>query len=122
MGLSLLEILVGALYLVGAGFNTVYTLRHSEEFYTGFVEGAWLRPARRLTESVIVPNGVPFTVLLIAFQVAVGLSILTRGGAVTAALVVGGLFAAVVALFSSPGGAVGNLALAATQLALAAAR
>jgi len=41
---------------------------------------------------------------------------------VTPALVAGGIFAAVAALFSSPGGAVGNLALAAVQLVLAAVR
>lgn len=119
---SVLEILVGVLYLMGAGFNALYTLRHSEQFYTDFVEEAWLRPARRWTERVIVPNGVPFTVLLILFQVVVGVSILTRGAAVTPALVVGGVFAALVAVFSSPGGAAGNLVLAAVQLVLAAIR
>ena len=119
---TVLEILIGVLYLVGAGFNLVYTLRNGKEFYGGFVEGAWLPPARRFTESVVVPYSVPFTVVLVLFQVGVGLSILTRGGAVTPALVVGGVFAAVVALFSSPGGTLGNLVLAAIQLALAAAR
>ncbi|MDH3293029.1 MAG: hypothetical protein OER95_01755 [Acidimicrobiia bacterium] len=119
---SVLEILIGALYLVGAGFNVAYTLRHGDEFYLGFVNGAWLGPARRFTESMVVPNSRPFTVLLILFQLGVGFSILTRGGAVIPALVVGGVFAAVVALFSSPGGTIGNLALAIAQLVLAAAR
>lgn len=82
---SVLEILIAVLYLVGAVFNTVYTLRHGEEFYTDFVEKAWLRPARSLVES-------------------------------------GGMFAAVVALVSSPWGTVGNLALAAVQLLLAGLR
>jgi hypothetical protein len=115
---SVFEILVGALYTLGTGFNSVYTLRHAEEFYTDFVEGAWFGPPRRLTRSVVVPNGVPFTLALIVFQMIVAVSILARGGAVTPALVAGGVFAAVVALFSSPGGAVGNLGLAALQLAL----
>ena len=47
----------------GAAFNSAYTLRHGEEFYTGFVEGAWFRPARRSTESIVVPNATPFTVV-----------------------------------------------------------
>ena len=119
---SVFEILIGALYLVGAAFNSVYTLRHGEEFYTGFVEGAWLRPARRLTESIVVPSATPFTVVLIMFQLVVGVSILTRDGAVVPALVAGGIFAAVVAAFSSPWGTVGNLGLAAVQLLLAGAR
>lgn len=117
-----LEILVGALYLVGAGFNTIYTLRNGETFYTDFVSKSWLRPARRFTESVVVPNSVRFTILLITFQAVLGLAILTRSDAVTPALFVGGAFAAFIALFSSPRGVIGNLTLAAVQLALAAAR
>ena len=73
-----LEILVGALWLVGASFNAGFTLRHAEEFYTDFVEGAWVRPARRLTEWLVVPNAAPFTILLIGFQVAVGAAIQRR--------------------------------------------
>lgn len=68
------------------------------------------------------PHGVQVTVVLVVFQLLVGISILTRGGAATAALIVGGVFAAVIALFSSPGGAIGNVALAAAQFVLAAAR
>ncbi|MDH3296283.1 MAG: hypothetical protein OER95_18340 [Acidimicrobiia bacterium] len=91
-------------------------------WYTDFVEGAWFGPARRLTRSVVVPNGVLFTLTLIVFQVIVAVSILARGAAVAPALVAGGVFAAVVALFSSSGGAVGNLGLAALQRVLAAIR
>ena len=119
---SVVEIMVGVLYLVGAGFNLVYTLRHAESFYTDFVKGAWLPPARRFVASLVVPNGVVFTLAVVAFQVAVGVAILSRGSAATSALVVGAVFAVVVSLFSSPGGTVGNLALAAIQLVLAGAR
>lgn len=53
--------------------------------------------------------------LVIAFQIAVAVSILSRGSLVRPALLIGGLFALLVALFSSPGGTVGNVVLAAIQ-------
>lgn len=57
-----------------------------------------------------------------AFQVAVAVSILTRGALVRLALVAGGAFAVLAAIASSPVGTVGNLPLAALQFWLAAAR
>lgn len=116
------EVAIGLLYAIGAVFNAVYTLRHSQEFFGEFAARAWFAPARWLTSRLIVPNSVPFTVMLILFQAAVAASILSRGGAVGPALVIGAGFAAVVALFSSPGGAVGNGVLAAVQFTLAAVR
>jgi len=116
------EVAIGAVYAAGAVFNTVYTLRHTTEFYETFAGSAWLRPAASLIRTVIIPNGTLFTVLLITFQVTIAIAIFTRGDLVTAALLAGGVFSFVAAFFSSPGGTVGNLALAAIQFILAAAR
>lgn len=103
-------------------FNTVYTLRHGTEFYGGFAESAWLSPARRLIANVVIPNSTLFTVLLILFQAAAAIAILTRGDLVTVALLAGGAFSLIVALFSSPAGTAANLALAVIQFALALSR
>ncbi len=119
---SVAEIAVGAIYVAGAAFNGVYTLRHSAEFYGDFADGAWLNPAEWFIRRVVIPNGTLFTVLLIVFQAAVAIAILARGALVEPALLVGGAFALVVAFFSSPGGTVGNLALAVIQFALALTR
>jgi len=116
---SAAEVVIGMLYAIGAGFNTVYTLRHGAEFYGDFAENAWLRPARSLTRHLIVPNATVFTVGLILFQPALAFAILTRTDMTGAALIAGGSFALVVAFFSSPGGTVGNLILAGIQLGLA---
>lgn len=116
---SALEIAVGVLFAVGAMFNAVYTLRHAQEFFEEFAAKAWVRPAGRLVERLVLPRTTAFTVLLIAFQVAVALAVFSRGELVTPALMAGGGFALVVALFSSPGGTVANLGLAALQFALA---
>lgn len=116
------ELAVGVVYVVGAGFNTIYTLRHSRQFYGEFATGAWLSSAGSFIRHWIIPNGAVFTVGLIAFQIAIAAAILTRGATVGPALLLGGLFALVVAMFSSPGGTIGNLALAAIQFVLAATR
>ncbi len=116
------EIGVGLLYAAGAVFNAVYTFRHTERFFGSFADGAWLGPARSFIRTVVIPNGKLFTVLLILFQVSVAVAILSRGGAVRPALLAGGTFALVVAFFSSPGGTVGNLLLAAIQFALGLSR
>lgn len=119
---SVAEIAVGVLFAVGATFNAVYTLHHGEEFFGEFATKAWLRPAGRLVERVVLPRTTTFTTLLIAFQVGVAVAVLSRGALVTPALVAGGAFALIVALFSSRGGAVANLALSALQFALALTR
>lgn len=116
------EIGVGVLYAIGALFNTVYTLRHGEDFYGSFATGAWLSPARRVVERVVLPNATLFTILLILFEATVAALILTRGEFVAPALIVGAAFAGLAALASSPGGTAGNLALSVVQIVLAASR
>ena len=116
------ELAVGVLYGIGAVFNTVYTLSHYEDLYGSFADGAWLSPARRLINEVVLPNATVFTVLLILFQAAVAALILTRGDLVAAALVAGATFSLLAALASNLGGTLGNMALAAIQVALVVSR
>jgi hypothetical protein len=113
---------MGVVFLVGATFNVAWTLTHADEFFGGFADGAWSRPAESLMRDFIIPNGRRITILIIVFQVTIGVLILTRGQLVTPALVAGGLFAVAAALVSSPGGTAGNLVLAAIQFGLAFAR
>jgi hypothetical protein len=113
------EIAIGIVFAAGAVFNSVYTLRHTDSFYGDFANGAWLAPAESFIRNVVMPNGTVFTLLVIVFQATIAFVILTRGDLVTAALIAGGVFALVVALFSSPAGTAGNLTLAASQFALA---
>ena len=119
---NVVEIALGLLFGVGAAFNTVYTLSHGDEFYGSFAEGAWLAPARGAIEKVVLPNATLVTILVILVQLAVAVMILTRGDLVVTGLVMGAGFAFVAALASSPGGTVGNLALAAIQLVVALGR
>lgn len=116
------EIGVGLLYGVGACFNAVYTLRHGDEFYGGFLKAAWHPPARWFLRVVVLPNATVFTLLVMLFQVAVAILILGRGDLVEIGLLAGATFAALAAVVSSPAGTAGNAALAAIQIVLALAR
>jgi len=55
------EIGLGVLFLIGAVFNATYTRTHGEKFYGSFADGAWLSPARRMIEKVVMPNATVFT-------------------------------------------------------------
>lgn len=116
------EIGIGLLYAVGAVFHIVYTRSHREEFFGSFAAGAWCSPARWSVNNAVIPNAGFFTVVLILFQGAIAVMILTRGSLVAPALIAGAVFSSIAALASSPGGTIGNLALAAIQVALAAYR
>ena len=116
---SLAEIAFGLLFAVGAVFNATYTRTHGAEFYGSWAAGAWWPPARSMFERVVIPNDRVVTIAIIALQVSVAAMILTCGELVVPGLIVGGAFASVAALVSSPRGAVGHLLLAAGMFALA---
>lgn len=116
---NILEIGFGLLYLIGAIFNIAYTLRHGDEFYGSFAENALLAPAKLLIEKVVIPRARLFTILLIIFQLAVAICILSRGPLVTPGLIAGAVFNFGVMLVSNVTGAVASLVMALVQLFLA---
>ena len=110
---------VSAMFLVGALFNAVYTLRHGEEFYGGFAANAWLPAARALIPRVVVPHAKLFTVPLIAFQLLVAGLIIAGGDLAVVGLTLGAVFSLLAAAVSSNGGALGNVLLAFVMALLA---
>ena len=119
---NIVEIGVGLLFLVGAIFNASYTFRHGEEFYGSFAASAWFRPSRKLVRSVVIPRSKLFTILLIALQVSIAVTILSRGNLVQYGLMAGAIFSLAAVLVSNVPGAIANLALAALQVFLAFTR
>lgn len=113
---------IGVLWAIGAGAQTFDTLQNSEKFYSDMANLAWIRPARLFVEEVLRPNSVTVTVLVIVFQAAIAIAILTRSAATGPALRAGGVFSVVGALTASPVGTVGYLILAAIHFRLAQAR
>ena len=119
---NIIEIGFGLLYLIGAIFNSLYTLRHGNEFYGSFADGAMLAPSREIIRRVVIPRARLFTGLLIAFQLLVALSILSRGNLVEPGLIAGATFCLAAAFVSNTPGAFANLLLAAVQTFLALTR
>lgn len=116
---NLFEIGFGLLYLIGAVFNSLYTLRHGDEFYGSFADKAVLAPAKYLIQKVVIPHARLFTILLILFQLTLAFCILSRGELVKPGLIAGALFNLAVAFVSNTPGAIASLAMAAGQFYLA---
>jgi hypothetical protein len=119
---NIAEIGVGLLFMVGAIFNVSYTLRHGEEFYGSFATSAWFGPSRKLVRSIVIPQAKLFTILLVALQVSIAVTILSRGNLVQYGLIAGAVFSLAAVFVSNVPGAIANLALAALQVFLAFTR
>ena len=119
---NIVEIGFGLLYLVGAIFNTLYTLRHGDEFYRSFADKASFVLVRPLIGALVIPRARYFTAALIVFQLVVGISILSRGAFVEVGLLAGAIFCFGAVFVSSIPGALANLVMAVVQLYLALTR
>lgn len=118
----MVEIGFGVLYLIGAIFNSLYTLRHGNEFYGSFADKAILSISRNLFRRVVIPHARLFTVMLIFFQLIVAFSILSRGVFVKPGLIAGAFFSFAVVFVSNTSGAIANLIMFIAQVYLALTR
>ena len=119
---NILEIALGIIYMIGAGFNFSYTLKHGEEFYQSFADNTWFAPAAWLIRKVVLPNPKIFTDILIVFQVLVGIALLSRGPFVGLGLLAGTAFCFYAVFVSNVPGAIANLMLALLQYYLVSVR
>lgn len=116
---TILEVVIGVLYAMGATHQALWTLQHSEDFYVDMADQAWLGPAQTFVEEVLVPHSVVVTVLVVILQATIAIAILSRGRWVVPALVAGGVFSIVGALTGSPAEFVGYGILACIHFWLA---
>ena len=119
---NILEIALGIIYMIGAGFNFSYTLKHGEEFYRGFADNTWFAPAAWLIRRAVIPNPNIFTNILVAFQLLVGIALLSRGPFVVPGLLAGTAFCLYAVFVSNVPGAIANLVLALLQYYFASIR
>ena len=115
---NILEIGFGILYLIGAGFNLLYTWRHGAEFYGSFADKAMFGYAGQLIRQIVIPRAKLFTGLLIVFELLVALAILSRGSLVEIGLLAGAIFCFGVVFISNVPGAIANLMMSVVQLLL----
>jgi len=78
IGWNVWRTFIGIAYLAAASFNTTYTLSHTSEL-DGYAEGAWFAFLTDFMRDVFIPNATVFMVLVIVFEIAVGLLIMSRG-------------------------------------------
>ena len=109
---NILEIGFGILFMIGAAFNSLYTYKNGETFYSSFAENALLPLARQLVQKIVVPQNKFFTVLMVAFQLITAVSILSRGTLTKPGLIAGAIFAFGAAWVSNTGGMIANLVMA----------
>jgi hypothetical protein len=76
-GWNILRGFVGIAYIVAAGFNLLVTMPSGD--LTWFADSAWFGSLDRFVTDTVIPNREIFIALLAAFEVAVGVSILSRG-------------------------------------------
>ena len=69
--------IVGVAYLVAAGFNLFFTLSKGD--LGSFADNAWLPVLGDFVTELVLPNSELFMALVVAFEVAVGSLILSRG-------------------------------------------
>lgn len=119
---NIIEVGFGVLYVIGAIFNFLYTLRHGDEFYGSFADKALFVWSSQLIRGVIIPHAKLFTMLLIVFQLVVGLCLLSRGTLVRPGLIAGAIFSFAVVFVSNTSGAIANLTMCVVQIYLALVR
>jgi hypothetical protein len=117
-----LEVGLGVLYMIGAGFNLAYTRNHGEEFYTSFADKTWFAPSKWFIRKFVVPYPNMFTTTLILFQLLVALALLGQGPYVTFGLLAGTVFCMYAVFVTNVPGAIVNLGLALIQFYLATSR
>lgn len=73
--------LIGVAYLAAALFNGLYTLPRTDEanLLDGYADGAWFAFLEDFMRDVVMPNDAMLMLAVILFEVAVGVSILSRG-------------------------------------------
>ncbi len=97
-GWNVWRIFIGVAYLAAAVFNTVYTLPRSDQL-DGYAEGAWFGFLADFMRDVFMPNGDLFMTLVILFEVAVAILILSRGRYVDAGVAASVLWVVVILPF-----------------------
>ena len=116
---SVVEIVIGVLYALGAVGQTALVLRNSKKFYSDMADRAWFPPSELLIRRVLLPNSVIVTILVILLEAGLAVAILTGGASVGPALVIGGLFSILGGITGSPGETIGYWALAGVHFWLA---
>ena len=90
--MNLARIIFGIIYLLGAGFNTFLVVTEGWQIFVGFADETFFPFYREAWMAVAAPNITLIVVLLIAFEISLGLLFIIRREYLKIALILGILF------------------------------
>jgi hypothetical protein len=98
---DIVRVSVGLIWIAGAAFNAVWTLRHTD-LYQGFVDDAPLPAVRWFFGEVVMAHPAIWTVLLIIGELALGILTLGKGAWARLGIAGGAAWSAVLFILLPP--------------------
>ena len=90
--MNVVRIIFGIIYLLGAGFNIFLVVTEGWQIYIGFADETFFPFYREAWMAVAAPNITLIVVLLIAFEISLGLLFIIKRKYLKLALILGILF------------------------------
>jgi len=90
--MNIARIIFGIIYLLGAGFNIFLVVTEGWQTYTGFADETFFPFYREAWMTIAAPNITLIVVLLIAFEISLGLLFIISRKYIKIALILGILF------------------------------
>ncbi|MFC1964208.1 hypothetical protein ACFLV1_02380 [Chloroflexota bacterium] len=90
--MNVARIIFGIIYLLGAGFNIFIVITQGWQSYFGFADETFFPWYREAWMAVAAPNITPIVILLIAFEISLGLLFIINRKYLKLALILGTLF------------------------------
>ena len=90
--MNIARIIFGIIYLLGAGFNIFIVTTEGWQTYVGFADATFFPWYREAWMAVAAPNITLIVILLIAFEISLGLLFIIKRKYLKIALILGTLF------------------------------
>ena len=90
--MNVARVIFGIIYLLGAGFNIFIITTQGWQTYVGFADETFLPFYREAWMAVAAPNITLIVILLIAFEISLGLLFIIKRKYLKIALILGALF------------------------------
>ena len=90
--MNVARVIFGIIYLLGAGFNIFIITTQGWQTYVGFADETFLPFYREAWMAVAAPNIILIVILLIAFEISLGLLFIIKRKYLKIALILGALF------------------------------
>ena len=90
--MNVARIIFGIIYLLGAGFNTFLVVTEGWQIFVGFADETFFPFYREAWMAIAAPNIILIVILLIAFEISLGLLFIIKRKYMKIALILGVLF------------------------------